>query len=407
MKCRCCKSEVLERVVDLGFAPPSNNYLTTDELLKYEVHFPLRINVCRNCYFCQTEDYQSSDNLFRSQYEYLSSTSASWLRHAEEYCQKIIHKLNLNKGSFVVELASNDGYLLRNFVNSSIPCLGVEPTALAASIARQNSVETLEEFFGLELSERLTERYSKADLIIANNVYAHVPNILDFTKGIANLLKPDGVVTIEFPHVMNMIKYHQFDTIYHEHFSYLSLHSVRNVFEQCGLEILDCEKIETHGGSLRVFGGLKGVNEINNNEVEKILDEETGFGLMTLDKYKSVHWRAQELKLNLLDFLVKAKKEHKSVMGFGAAAKASTLLNFAGVDEFLIQKIYDSSESKQGKFQPGTHIPICAPSDIVYDEPDYLIIFPWNIKNEIEKQVRSYGVQSKLITIIPDLTIYE
>ena len=407
MRCRCCNSQKLNRVIDLGYAPPSNNYLTENQLSKYEVNYPLRINVCENCYFCQTEDYQNSESLFRPEYEYLSSTSATWLSHSEKYFHNIKRKLNLSEKSFVVELASNDGYLLQHFSNDRIPCLGVEPTNLAASIAREKSIEVMQDFFGYGLSEDIKISHSSADLIIANNVYAHVPDILDFTKGIANLLKPDGVITIEFPHLLNLIKYRQFDTIYHEHFSYLSLRSVRNIFDRCGLTITDCERLETHGGSLRVYGRLQHNSLSSSGVVNEILKEEADFGLQAVDTYKSLAKFAEETKLQTLDFLVKAKKDNKSVAGFGAAAKASTILNYIGIDDFLIKTIYDTSTSKQGKYQPGTHIPICDPQQIVNDNPDYVIIFPWNIKDEIEQAIRSYGVQSKLITIIPELCIYD
>lgn len=406
MKCRHCKSTLQVKFLDLGFQPPSNSYLKKSDLNRAEVTYPLRLNVCTSCWLVQTEDYANETEFFSSEYAYFSSTSTSWLKHSEEYCEMISQKLDLDQNSFVIEVASNDGYLLKNFVNNSIPCLGIEPTVSTANVAEKVGVPTLQKFFSQELAKQLSGQGKRADLIIGNNVYAHVPDINDFTAGIAQLLKDDGVVTLEFPHLMRMVEGLQFDTAYHEHFSYLSLHTVSIIFKMSGLRIFDVEELNTHGGSLRVYGCITEAKHREKAIVGKLLIEETTRGMQSAAFYQSFQSQAEKIKNDLLYFLLSIKGENKSVAAYGAAAKGNTLLNFAGVKSDLLPFVCDAASAKQGKYLPGSHIPIYAPMQLQTDCLDYLLILPWNISEEVISQnLDLYDKGTQFVTAVPKLNI--
>lgn len=406
MKCRHCNSTLDLKFLDLGFQPPSNSYLKKSDLNRAEVTYPLRLNVCTSCWLVQTEDYAAETEFFSPEYAYFSSTSSSWLKHAKEYCKMVQKRFNLSSGSRVIEVASNDGYLLKNFVSKSIPCLGIEPTVSTAEAAEKVGVPTLQEFFGLELAKQLSGQGKCADLIIGNNVYAHVPDINDFTSGIAQLLKDDGVVTLEFPHLMRMVEGLQFDTVYHEHFSYLSLHTVRSIFDVSGLRIFDVEELTTHGGSLRVYGCRTEAKHREKATVGKLLIEETTRGMQSATFYQTFQSQAERIKNDLLHFLLSIKDENKSVAAYGAAAKGNTLLNFAGVKPDLLPFVCDAASAKQGKYLPGSHIPIYSPLHLQEDRPDYLLILPWNISEEVISQnLDLYDKGTQFVTAVPKLNI--
>jgi SAM-dependent methyltransferase len=377
------------------------------DLSRDEQLIPLRVLVCDECWLVQIEDYTLPDELFNAEYAYLSSTSSSWVKHAKEYCEKITQELNLNIESMVVEIASNDGYLLTNFLERKIPCYGVEPTASTAKISKTKGINVIEEFFGSVLAENLAKQKKNADLIIANNVYAHVPDINDFTKGLSKLLKPSGVVTLEFPHLLNLLKFNQFDTIYHEHYSYLSLYTVSNIFESHGLRVWSVEEIDTHGGSLRVYGCLKDAPWELKSSVQLVLDKEAQYGLRKLSTYCHLQPAADKVRLELNNFLVQQRDNGKKVVAFGAAAKGNTLLNFSKIDSSLVQYVCDNAVSKQGKYLPGSHIPIVDPIKIKNDNPDYILIFAWNIKDEIKDNISliSNNTKFKYVSFIPNMVI--
>ncbi len=387
MKCRHCRQDLNLSLVDLGFAPPSNSYLSSEDLSKPEKYYPLKVLVCEDCWLVQTEDYAQADELFESDYAYFSSTSTSWLKHAEGYVRKIIEDIELTPESFVVELASNDGYLLKNFVTQKIPCLGVEPTDSTADAAEALGIPVVREFFSEDLADELVERYQKADLIIANNVYAHVPDINDFTKGVGAILKKGGVVTIEFPHLFNLLHYSQFDTIYHEHYSYLSLYSVNRIFEKAGLKVFKVEELSTHGGSLRVYGCHIDDNKVIESSVGRVLEVEYRAGLQTASVYDGFQQRVNKIKDDFLGFLLSQKKQGKRIVAYGAAAKGNTLINYAGIKTDLIDFVVDGAKSKQGKFLPGSHIPILSPQVLTEEVFDCVVILPWNIASEIKSHV--------------------
>ena len=354
----------------------------------------------------QTEDYTDADELFTEDYAYFSSTSTGWLRHAAAYCEMITQRLELNETSFVIELASNDGYLLKNFVTVGIPCLGVEPTKSTAMAAQAIGVPTLQEFFGEDMAKNLASKGPKADLILGNNVYAHVPDINDFTRGVTSLLSDEGVVTFEFPHLLQLLQNNQFDTVYHEHFSYLSLTAVASIFKKSGLRVFDVEELPTHGGSLRVYGCLKDSGRISLPTVGTMLTKEAKQGLTATKVYEDFQPQAEKAKDDFLRFLLQAKAEGKSVAGYGAAAKGNTFMNYAGIRPDLIPVIYDAAPSKQGKFMPASHIPILAPSELPSNRPDYLVILPWNIAEEVVKQNQALAEQgTKFVVAIPELRI--
>ena len=406
MKCRHCKTELELEFLDLGNAPPSNAYLKLEDLRKPEITYPLRILTCTNCWLVQTEDYTNADDLFNEDYAYFSSTSKSWLKHASDYCTMITQRLGLSKNSFVVEIASNDGYLLKNFVSSGIPCLGIEPTKSTAEAASAIGVPVLQEFFGKKIGQNMANAGEQADLVLGNNVFAHVPDINDFTEGVAMLLKPNGVVTFEFPHLMQLIQKNQFDTIYHEHFSYLSLCSVSSIFRAAGLRVFDVEELKTHGGSLRVYGCREDASHLKTSLVRDIYTRELQAGLQDENTYSAFQKKADIVKDGLVSFLLEAKAKGKTVAGYGAAAKGNTLMNYAGIRPDLIPFICDAAKSKIGQYMPASHIPILSPSVLDEKTPDYLVIFPWNIAEEVMKQ-NAHLVEKgiKFVIAVPELKI--
>lgn len=406
MNCRHCNQSLRHIFLDLGFAPPSNAYVVADNLHAPERYFPLKLHVCNHCWLVQTEDYASAGELFSDDYAYFSSTSQTWLDHATRYASMITTKLNLNRASHVIEVASNDGYLLKNFVDAGIPCLGIEPTASTATAAERLGVPVLRKFFGEELGKALASSGRQADLIIGNNVYAHVPDINDFTRGLQAALKPEGTISLEFPHLMRLIEHTQFDTVYHEHFSYLSLFTVERIFRTAGLRIWDVEQLPTHGGSLRIYGCQSGSARKATAAVNSILELENTRGLQTLSPYQDFQASANRVKDDMLDFLIQQKRVGKKVAAYGAAAKGSTLLNYAGVKPDLLPFICDAAAAKQGKFMPGSHIPIVHPSRLEESQLDFLIIFPWNIAAEIKQQNAALSrLGTKFVTAIPRLEI--
>lgn len=406
MKCRHCGKTLLHTFLDLGFAPPSNAYLTADELYKPEIYFPLTVKVCNFCWLVQTEDYAQSSELFSPDYAYFSSTSSSWLTHATKYTNDIISKLSLTSHNFVIEIASNDGYLLKNFVDIGIPCLGVEPTASTAAVAEKIGVPVCREFFGEKFAKILVESNRQADLIIGNNVYAHVPDINDFTRGLKLALKPGGTITLEFPHLLRLLEQVQFDTVYHEHYSYLSLFTVSQIFKSCGLRVYDVEQLSTHGGSLRIYGCHENDGRPKTTSVEKLLCIEAETGLQKLDIYSAFQNRADAIKDGLLLFLLEQKKKGAKVAAYGAAAKGNTLLNYAGIKSDLLPFVCDAAPAKQNKYMPGSHIPIMSPDELMMHDIDYLIVLPWNIVTEVREQLRWLSKKgTRFVTAVPTLMI--
>lgn len=406
MRCRNCKSKLEAKFVDLGYQPLSNAYLSADALNDSETYYPLRVLICANCLLVQTQDFQKPEDIFDSNYAYFSSVSKSWLDHAENYAKNVVQRFELNLKHLVVEVASNDGYLLRNFHNSGFDCIGIEPTQSTADVSRSLGINTIQEFFSYELSKKLVQTFGRADLIIANNVLAHVPDINDFVAGLRNLLSSDGVLTIEFPHLLNLIEENQFETIYHEHYSYLSLSSIENIFRKHELSIFDVEKLKTHGGSLRIFvQTTEGKNKLT-QRFEKALLEENSYGLNRLITYEGFQEKVDLKKHELLRFLLSAKENGKKVAAYGAAAKGNTLLNYAGIKSDLINAVYDESIHKQGRFLPGSHIKISSPEDITIDNPDVLLILPWNLKDEIITSVKEkYDYKGTFVTYAEKLEI--
>ena len=406
MKCRYCNKLLKKTFLDLGYAPPSNSYLNKKDLNSSEVYYPLKIKVCNKCWLVQTEDHANAETFFNSNYAYFSSTSSSWLSHAKKYSDKIIKELNLNKKSYVVEIASNDGYLLKNFVKKKIPCLGIEPTKSTADAAQKLKISVVRKFFTESLSNKLVRKGKQADLIIGNNVFAHVPDIKDFTKGMKVLLKQGGTITLEFPHLMRLIEKKQFDTAYHEHFSYLSLNTVSKIFSSFGLRIWKVEELLTHGGSLRVYGCHQNDNRPICKSVNKILNKEAKKGLLELKTYLNFQKKINKIKYNFISFLIKQKRLGKKIVAYGAAAKGNTLINFSGVKPDLLPFVFDAAKSKQGKFLPGSHIPILPAKELPKIKIDFLLILPWNIINEIKSQNSWLKKKKiKLVVAIPKLLI--
>lgn len=402
MKCRFCKTELKDIFVDLINSPASNSYLTKEQLDEPEVFYPLKIYVCHKCKLVQIDEYKKSDDIFNKDYAYFSSFSTSWLNHAKNYVEIIKEKLYLNKNSLVTEIASNDGYLLQYFKEKNIPCIGIEPTSSTAKVAIEKGIEVIEDFFGSSLAQNL----EKSDLILGNNVLAHVPDINDFVRGLKIALKENGTITMEFPHLLKLIEENQFDTIYHEHFSYLSLYTVKQIFEKQGLKLYDVEKLQTHGGSLRIYATHE-ENDIKiSKSIKKILEEEKDFGLLDTDIYSNFQAKANKVKYDLLEFLLKAKKENKKVVAYGAAAKGNTLLNYAGVKNDLIEFVVDKSPYKQGKYLPASHIAIVDEEEIMKIKPEYILILPWNIKDEVIAQLTyTKEWKAKFVVTIPKLEI--
>ncbi len=405
MNCRGCGSPLHLPLIDLGTAPPSNAYLSADQLNQVEQWVPLRVLVCDSCWLVQTEDYRAADSLFDADYAYFSSYSSSWLAHAERYVAQMVERFGLTQQSRVVEIAANDGYLLQYVAKRGIACLGIEPTASTARAAREKGLEIREVFFGEACARTLVEEGWSADLMAANNVLAHVPDINDFLQGFAMLLKADGVATFEFPHLMRLMADHQFDTLYHEHYSYLSLTAVQSLCVRNGLAIFDVEKLSTHGGSLRVFvQRAEGAHTVA-QAVDTLLASEKATGVTTPAFYATLAPAAERIKHELLRFLLQAKAEGKKVAGYGAAAKGNTLLNFAGVRADLLAYVVDKSPAKQNKFLPGSRIPIVDETHLQADKPDYVLILPWNLREELQVQlayVRNWG--GKLLVVVPEVS---
>ncbi len=407
MNCRFDHLPLTNSFIDLGYSPPSNSFLTLKQLNEPEIHYPLKLYVSERSFLVQIEEYKKADEIFSGEYVYFSSFSTSWLKHSKAYAEMMIHRFGLNTSSQVVEIASNDGYLLQYFKEHNVPVLGIEPTSNTAKVAIAKGIETLEEFFGISLAQELSKNNRRADLLLGNNVLAHVPDINDFVAGLKIALKPEGIITMEFPHLMQLIENNQFDTIYHEHFSYFSLLTVKQIFEKHNLILFDVEEIPTHGGSLRIFAKHKEDESKQVSErVPQLLDKEITKGMNTLVYYQNFQDKADTIKYEFVSFLISQKKAGKKVAAYGAAAKGNTLLNYCGIRKDLINFVVDKSPHKQGKYLPASHIPVVEEERLKEEKPDYVIIFPWNIKDEIIEQlayIREWG--GKFVVVIPELII--
>jgi SAM-dependent methyltransferase len=406
-QCRFCGAGLERTFVDLGMSPLCETYPSAAELNSGEVYYPLHVYVCEQCFLVQLEQYESAEKIF-SHYAYFSSYSHSWLKHAERYCDKMVAQLGLNKQSLVAEIASNDGYLLQYFVQRDVPVLGIEPAANVARVAVEKGIPTLARFFGTKLARQLAAEGSCADLALGNNVLAQVPDLNDFVQGLKVLLKPHGVLTLEFPHLLRLIERNQFDTIYHEHFSYFSMLTTLRILEAHGLRVFDVEELPTHGGSLRVYACR---SEDRTRDVapgvRKVTTDEETAGLASGEGYDCFARKVKETKLALVDFLVVAARENKSVAAYGAPGKSATLLHYCGIGKDLIEYTVDRSPYKQGRFLPGTHIPIHHPDRIRATKPEYVVILPWNLKEEIMEQlqlIREWG--GRFVVPIPTVTVY-
>lgn len=407
MNCRHCAARLKLELIDLGSSPPSNAYLSAEGLLGPEKTYPLKVMICEQCWLAQTLDFAQADELFSAEYAYFSSFSTTWLQHAERYVADMVERFHPGRDSRVVEVASNDGYLLQYVKARGISCFGIEPTASTARAAREKGIETLESFFGAELGVSLAAAGKQADLMAANNVLAHVPDINDFLSGFTNLLKPDGVATFEFPHLLWLLEQNQFDTIYHEHFSYLSLTALEKIFRHNGLAMFDVEELPTHGGSLRVFTqrAASGSHAVT-DRIAQLLARESAAGLSSAVGYSGFQSRAEKVKDDLLGFLIEAKRAGKRVAAYGAAAKGNTLLNFAGVRRDLIAYVVDRNPAKQDRYMPGSRIPIVNEAKLLADRPDYVVILPWNLKSEVTDQLRGAGLRdARFVTAVPALDI--
>jgi SAM-dependent methyltransferase len=408
VKCRHCGSDVSHLLVDLGAAPPSNAYLTKMALKRPEKYFPLRVLVCESCWLVQAEAYSRAAELFNEEYAYFSSFSSEWLAHAKKYVDAMVERFDLSESSIVGEVAANDGYLLQFVKERGINCYGIEPTASTANAARQKGIEIVQDFLNVNLAGELRRQGRTVDLLAANNVLAHVPDINDFAQACQMLLKDGGVFTCEFPHLLNLISQHQFDTIYHEHFSYLSFGTVVNIFSKNGLNVFDVERLGTHGGSLRVLAQRSdtGIHQVS-AKVEELITEENNAGMTTIDFYRGFQEHAEKVKNDFLRFLIDKKNEGKVVVGYGAAAKGNTLLNFAGVKSDLIKYVVDRSPHKQGKFMPGSRIPIVSEDQLKVETPDYVVIFPWNLSGEIADQLKYLSSNgTEFVTAVPQLSVF-
>jgi SAM-dependent methyltransferase len=404
--CRACGSLLEHTFIDLGLSPLANSYVPAERMRSGEMFFPLHAYVCEKCFLVQLEEFESPKHIF-SDYAYFSSYSKSWLRHAEQYAKAMIKRFGLNAASKVVEIASNDGYLLQYFVESGIPVLGIEPAANVAKVAVERGVPTEVLFFGEKTAKQMRDAGHAADLMAANNVLAHVPDILDFVAGFRVLLKPEGVATLEFPHLLRMIERCQFDTIYHEHFSYLSLGAVDFVLRQNGLRAFDIEELSTHGGSLRVFVCHDASGHELTPAVLRVLNEEKAAGLTSLTGYNDFAKKAIDIKCAALQFLIDAHRQGKKVAGYGAAAKGNTFLNYCGIGPELLAAVADRSPHKQSTLLPGSRIPVVSPEALLASKPDYVLILPWNLKEEIASELaelRSWG--GRFVTAIPELSVF-
>lgn len=407
MKCRHCQEGLNNVFVDLGSSPPSNSYLTKKSVNTSEKWYPLKVLVCKECWLVQTADFVGAEEMFSDEYAYFSSYSTTWLAHAKSYVENMTERFGLSENSLVAEIAANDGYLLQYVQEKNIPCFGVEPTHSTAMAAKEKGIEIEESFFGIEKAHELVGKSRQSDLIIANNVLAHVPDINDFITAFSILLKPNGVATFEFPHLLNLIQQKQFDTIYHEHYSYLSLTSIQTIFNKCGLNVFDVDEIKTHGGSLRVYAQRSDTGRHSLKKSVSILQgRENKAGMHTIGCYQGFQRKIEMIKLDFLEFLVKAKKDEKKVAAYGAAAKGNTILNFSGIRPDLLPYIVDKSKAKIGKYMPGSRIPIVDESYIKIDKPDYIVILPWNLEGEIMEQlsyVQEWG--GRFVKSVPEFSL--
>ena len=409
MKCRHCATplhQVNDVFVDLGAAPPSNAFLREQDLARAELHFPLKVLTCPECRLVQVDEVQRCEALFSNDYVYFSSYSTSWLAHAKAYVEQVAERLSLGSASLAMEVASNDGYLLQYMVQRGVPCVGIEPTASTAQVARDKGIETIPEFFGRDFGRRFAAERGKADLVLGNNVLAHVPDINDFVAGFGEVLAPLGTVTVEFPHLMQLVQQGQFDTIYHEHFSYLSLHTVQRIFAAQGLVVWDVETLSTHGGSLRVWAQHRANPRPVSPRVTELLEQEDAAGMRHASFYQGLQAGADRIKNELLAFLIDQKRAGKTVAAYGAAAKGNTLLNHAGIRPDLLPFVVDASPHKQGRWLPGSRIPVVGEATLREARPDFVLILPWNLRDEITAQlacVREWG--GRFVTAVPALTI--
>ncbi|WP_254012992.1 class I SAM-dependent methyltransferase [Limnofasciculus baicalensis] len=407
--CRFCNNLIQHNFADLGMLPITNDYLSQDELNQSEKFYPIRVNVCEKCFLVQLEDIESREYLFSDgNYSYFSSYSDSWLKHVKAYSDMIVEKLELNQNSQILEIASNDGYLLQYFQEKQIPVLGVEPAGNVAKVAEEKGIPVIVKFFGVETAKEIVAQGKQADLVLGNNVLAHVPDLNDFVAGMKFVLKPSGILTMEFPHLLQLIKHNQFDTIYDEHFSYFSFLAVEKIFATHGLTLFDVEEIPTHGGSIRIYGKHKNVtNPIVSDRINQLKQKEILAGLDNIETYLKFGEKVKETKRKLLIFLIEAKAAGKAIAAYGAAAKGNTLLNYCGIRTDFIDYVVDRSPHKQGLFLPGSHIPILSPDKIFETKPDYLLILPWNLKDEVMEQmakIREWG--GKFVVPIPEAQVY-
>ncbi len=388
MNCRFCKAPLTNVFIDLINSPASNSFLTEEELNEPETYYPLKVFTCSNCFLVQIDEYKKSDSIFNNEYVYFSSYSTTALQHAKAYVEMMIERFGFNEKSQITEIASNDGYLLQYFKDRGVPVLGIEPTGNTAEVSRSKGIENISEFFGTALAAKLSAEGRKADLLLGNNVLAHVPDIVDFVRGMKMTLKEGGIITMEFPHLMQLVDNNQFDTIYHEHFSYLSFYTVKQIFKAQGLEMFDVEEVPVHGGSLRIFAKHEDNNSkpVSSN-VQSLLDREISKGMNTLDYYNAFQKASFAIKLDFTDFLTGQKRDGKKVAGYGAAAKGNTLLNYCGTKSDLIDYVVDANPFKQNKWLPGSHIPVVNEAHLKEMKPDFVVIFPWNIKEEVMKQL--------------------
>jgi SAM-dependent methyltransferase len=405
--CRFCGTELTTTVVDLGLSPLCETYPKASDFSRGEKFYPLHTYVCRECFLVQLEQYESPESIF-TEYAYFSSYSDTWLQHSKHYTDSMIERLGLNQTSFVVEVASNDGYLLQYFIERNIPALGIEPAANVAKVAVEKGVPTLVRFFGEAIASELAAEGRTADLVLGNNVLAQVPDLNDFVEGLRILLKPAGVLTLEFPHLLRLMERNEFDTIYHEHFSYFSMLTVERILQAHGLKTFDVDEIATHGGSLRVYA-CRAEDETHpvQPQVRSLIEREKQAGLNSIEGYESFARQVKETKWALLEFLLSARRQGKSVVGYGAPGKSATLLHYCGIGRDLLEYTVDRSPYKQGRFLPGNHIPIYHPDRIQQTKPDYVLILPWNLKDEIAQQlayIREWG--GRFVVPIPELTVF-
>lgn len=408
-KCRFCNNPLEHTVVDLGMSPLCQKHVKPEQKNDMEKFFPLHAFVCNQCWLMQLEEFASPDEIFAEDYAYFSSYSTSWLNHAKKYTQKMVERFGFDESALVAEIASNDGYLLQWFVEKKIPVLGIEPAANVAEAAKEKGIRTEVKFFGVNTAKELSEKYKKADLLLGNNVLAHVPDINDFVGGMKVMLAEGGVITMEFPHLQRLIEENQFDTIYHEHFSYLSFVAVNRIFAHHGITLFDVEELPTHGGSLRIYGRhTEDETKPISKNVKALLQRERTLGFETLEFYSSFEENVKETKRKLVEFLIQAKREGKTVVGYGAPGKGNTLLNYCGIRTDFLDYTVDRSPHKQGNFLPGTHIPIYHPDKIQETKPDYVLILPWNLKKEIVSQmamIKEWG--GKFVVPIPEVMIID